>query len=51
MSNFMKCGGTLIVEPDALVCHIHQETLTSNSGPGICIDMHFSDLQIFYKKI
>ncbi|KJV50994.1 hypothetical protein [Orientia tsutsugamushi] len=50
MSNFMKCGGTLIVEPDALVCHIHQETLTSNSGPGICIDMHFSDLQIFYKK-
>lgn len=50
MRNFMKCGGTLIVEPDALVCHIHQETLTSNSGPGICTDMHFSDLQILHEK-
>ncbi|QES95773.1 hypothetical protein [Orientia tsutsugamushi] len=50
IDNFMKCGGTLIVEPDALVCNIHHERLTSNSGLGICIDMHFSDLQIFYKK-
>ncbi|WP_371253700.1 hypothetical protein [Orientia tsutsugamushi] len=50
MRNFMKCGGTLIVEPDALVCHIHQETLTSNSGPGICTDMHFSDMQILHEK-
>lgn len=50
MSNFMKCGGTLIVEPDALVCHIHQERLTSNSGPGICTDMHFSDMQILHEK-
>ncbi|SPR07569.1 Uncharacterised protein [Orientia tsutsugamushi str. Gilliam] len=50
MRNFMKCGSTLIVEPDALVCHIHQERLTSNSGPGICTDMHFSDLQILHEK-